>query len=167
MSEKPLEPWQGDVTTEDSLTLGDESSVRETRVILSMLCKNYLCRCKFTYLFTFFYILFIYLFYFLLSLTPCNHYKHIYYPLFFFCLCPQNGWDVDDMFRKNEEKYGVTTSYTPDMVGYTTPLNRRNTREYREREARATIIAEEIMSSPGARMRAEMENGDEEDKYVI
>lgn len=71
------------------------------------------------------------------------------------------------MFRKNEEKYGVTTSYTPDMVGYTTPLNRRNTREYREREARATIIAEEIMSSPGARMRAEMENGDEEDKYVI
>lgn len=69
------------------------------------------------------------------------------------------------MFRKNEEKYGVTTSYTPEMEGYTTPLNKRNTAEYREREEKASRIAAEIMKSPNA--LAEFENGDEEDKYVL
>lgn len=77
---------------------------------------------------------------------------------------PQNGWDVDEMFRKNEEKYGVTTSYTPEMEGYTTPLNKRNTVEYKEREAKASRIAAEIEKSPAAQGRYEAENGDEEDK---
>lgn len=102
VTERPLEPWQGDGNTEDNLALGEESS---------------------------------------------------------------NGWDVDDMFRKNEEKYGVTTSYTPEMEGYTTPLNRRNTREYREREAKAQRIAAEIMSAPTTQARSDVENGDEEEKF--
>lgn len=68
------------------------------------------------------------------------------------------------MFRKNEEKYGVTTSYTPEMEGYTTPLNKLNTPEYREREAKASRIAAEIEKSPTAQVRSEAENGDEEDK---
>lgn len=71
------------------------------------------------------------------------------------------------MFRKNEEKYGVTTSYTPDMEGYTTTLQRRNTAEYRERELQASRIAAEIEKSPNPQNRAEAENGDEEDKYVL
>ncbi|KAK7063175.1 Ataxin 2-like [Halocaridina rubra] len=102
VTERPLEPWQGDSSADDNITLGEESS---------------------------------------------------------------NGWNVDDMFRKNEEKYGVTTSYTPEMEGYTTPLNRRNTREYREREAKALRIATEILSAPTTQARSEAENGDEEDRY--
>ena len=68
------------------------------------------------------------------------------------------------MFRKNEEKYGVQTSYTPEMEGYTTPLSRKNTREYRMREQDAIRIANEIQNSPSTVSRAELENGDEEDK---
>ncbi|MPC81711.1 Ataxin-2-like protein [Portunus trituberculatus] len=69
------------------------------------------------------------------------------------------------MFRKNEEKYGVTTSYTPEMEGYTTPLFKLNTPEYREREAKASRIAAEIEKSPTTQVRLDAENGDEEDKF--
>ena len=42
----------------------------------------------------------------------------------------QNGWDPDSMFRMNREKFGLTSSYTEEMVGYTTQLN-RNTKEFK------------------------------------
>ncbi|CAL4088546.1 unnamed protein product, partial [Meganyctiphanes norvegica] len=74
-----------------------------------------------------------------------------------------NGWDVNEMFRKNKEKFGVTSSYSPDLEGYTTPLIKRNTKEYREKEAEATRIAAEILRSPVSKIRAEAENRDEED----
>lgn len=71
------------------------------------------------------------------------------------------------MFRKNEEKYGVTTSYTPDMEGYTTRLYKLNTPEYREREAKASRIAAEIEKSPTTQVRLDAENGDEEERWVV
>ena len=64
------------------------------------------------------------------------------------------------MFRTNEEKYSVTTTYTPEMEGYTTPLNRRSI-EYRQREAEAARIANEIQNSTTI-SRLDLENGDEE-----
>ena len=33
-----------------------------------------------------------------------------------------NGWDANEMFRLNEKKYGVQTSYKENMEGYTTQL---------------------------------------------
>ncbi|XP_050729991.1 ataxin-2 homolog isoform X4 [Eriocheir sinensis] len=110
--EKPLEPWQGDPSTDDCIGLGDENSLGNIPGLPS-----------------------------------------------------QNGWDVDDMFRKNEEKYGVTTSYTPDMEGYTTRLYKLNTPEYREREAKASRIAAEIEKSPTTQVRLDAENGDEEERF--
>lgn len=68
------------------------------------------------------------------------------------------------MFRKNEEKYGVTTTYSPEMEGYTTPLHKRNTREWREQETKAQQIAREIEHSPTAISRAQLENGDNEEE---
>lgn len=71
------------------------------------------------------------------------------------------------MFKKNEEKYGVTTTYSPEMEGYTTPLQKKNTKEWKEQEAKAQQIAHEIEHSPVTQTRAEIENGeDEEEKYV-
>lgn len=31
----------------------------------------------------------------------------------------QNGWDAEDMFRLNAEKYDVKTSFREDLDGYT------------------------------------------------
>jgi len=76
-----------------------------------------------------------------------------------------NGWDVNEMFRRNKEKFGVTSSYSPDLEGYTTPLLKRNTKEYREKEAEAARIAAEILRSPLSQTRSEAENRDEEDLF--
>ena len=44
-----------------------------------------------------------------------------------------NGWSADDMFRMNEKKYGVQTSYKENMEGYTVQLKEQDTssEEYR------------------------------------
>lgn len=76
-----------------------------------------------------------------------------------------NGWDANEMFRTNEEKYGVTTSYDSTLPTYTVPLERKNTDEYKLQEARASKIAQEIESNPVFKKRTEVENGDEEDKF--
>lgn len=31
----------------------------------------------------------------------------------------QNGWDADDMFKINKEKFQVKTNYDPNLTGYT------------------------------------------------
>lgn len=31
----------------------------------------------------------------------------------------QNGWNADDMFKLNEEKYKVTSTYDSTLQGYT------------------------------------------------
>ncbi|XP_041829119.1 ataxin-2-like protein isoform X2 [Melanotaenia boesemani] len=79
-----------------------------------------------------------------------------------------NGWDANEMFRYNEVKYGVTSTYDSSLSMYTVPLERGNSEVYRQREARAARLASEIESSPQYRQRVNLENEEgksEEDKY--
>ncbi|MFT7798177.1 ataxin-2-like protein isoform X1 [Arapaima gigas] len=79
-----------------------------------------------------------------------------------------NGWDANEMFRYNEENYGVKSTYDSSLSMYTMPLEKTNSEGYRQREARATRIANEIESSPQYRHRLTMENEEgktEEEKY--
>uniref|UniRef100_A0A096MGL8 Ataxin-2-like protein n=1 Tax=Poecilia formosa TaxID=48698 RepID=A0A096MGL8_POEFO len=79
-----------------------------------------------------------------------------------------NGWDANEMFRYNEVKYGVTSTYDSSLSMYTVPLERGNSEVYRQREARAARLANEIESSPQYRHRVGLENDEgksEEEKY--
>uniref|UniRef100_A0AAV2LIH4 LsmAD domain-containing protein n=1 Tax=Knipowitschia caucasica TaxID=637954 RepID=A0AAV2LIH4_KNICA len=79
-----------------------------------------------------------------------------------------NGWDANEMFRYNEVKYGVTSTYDASLSMYTVPLERGNSENFRQREARAARLASEIESSPQYRHRTNLENDEgksEEDKY--
>lgn len=75
-----------------------------------------------------------------------------------------NGWDVQDMFRKNEQEYGVSavvpccyhfaicscvvfqvqSTFDHSLRGYTVPLQTSDTPDFREAHAKATQIAQEI-----------------------
>ncbi|KAM3826277.1 ataxin-2 isoform 5-T5 [Vipera latastei] len=79
-----------------------------------------------------------------------------------------NGWDPNDMFRYNEENYGVVSTYDSSLASYTVPLEKDNSEDYLKREARATQLAEEIESSAQYKARAALENDDrsEEEKYT-
>ncbi|XP_029427590.1 ataxin-2 isoform X6 [Rhinatrema bivittatum] len=79
-----------------------------------------------------------------------------------------NGWDPNDMFRYNEENYGVVSTYDSSLSSYTVPLERDNSEEFLRREARATQLAEEIESSAQYKARVALENDDrtEEEKYT-
>ncbi|XP_042910892.1 ataxin-2-like protein isoform X2 [Parasteatoda tepidariorum] len=76
-----------------------------------------------------------------------------------------NGWDPQDMFKTNEEKYGVKSSFDKTLSGYTIPLNKQNTEEYRQKEEKADKVATEIESSMHHKTRAALENGDEEERF--
>ncbi|CAB3220280.1 unnamed protein product [Arctia plantaginis] len=77
-----------------------------------------------------------------------------------------NGWDANDMFRKNEEVYGVHSTYDHSLAGYTLPLQRKDTQDYRDAEAKAEEIAAEIESTATYKTRIELENGDEEERFA-
>ncbi|KAI8441878.1 hypothetical protein MSG28_005561 [Choristoneura fumiferana] len=77
-----------------------------------------------------------------------------------------NGWDANDMFRKNEEVYGVHSTYDHSLAGYTLPLQRKDTQDYRDAEAKAEEIAAEIENTATYKARIELENGDEEERYA-
>ncbi|XP_072224575.1 ataxin-2-like protein isoform X2 [Leuresthes tenuis] len=79
-----------------------------------------------------------------------------------------NGWDANEMFKFNEETYGVKSTYDSNLSSYTVPLERGNSEVYRQREARAARLANEIESSLQYRRRVSLENEEgrsEEDKY--
>uniref|UniRef100_A0A4W4E1E7 LsmAD domain-containing protein n=1 Tax=Electrophorus electricus TaxID=8005 RepID=A0A4W4E1E7_ELEEL len=79
-----------------------------------------------------------------------------------------NGWDATEMFRFNEETYGVKSTYDASLSMYTVPLERGTSEGYRQREARAARLASEIESSSQYRHRVALENDEgrsEEEKY--
>ncbi|XP_037536899.1 ataxin-2 [Nematolebias whitei] len=79
-----------------------------------------------------------------------------------------NGWDPNDMFKYNEEKYGVLSTYDSSLSTYTVPLERDDSEEFLKREARAAQLAEEIEASSTYKARVALENDDrsEEEKYT-
>ncbi|KAF7287665.1 hypothetical protein GWI33_006009 [Rhynchophorus ferrugineus] len=79
---------------------------------------------------------------------------------------PGNGWDVNDMFRKNEQDYGVQSTFDHTLRGYTVPLETSDTADYRDAQARADQIANEIENQPNHKARCELENGDEETVFA-
>ncbi|KAM8961125.1 ataxin-2-like protein isoform 2-T2 [Pelodytes ibericus] len=79
-----------------------------------------------------------------------------------------NGWDATEMFKFNEDNYGVKTTYDSSLSSYTVPLEKDNTEEFKQREARAALLAREIESSPQYRARIAIENDEcrtEEEKH--
>uniref|UniRef100_A0A8C5H1F2 Sm domain-containing protein n=1 Tax=Gouania willdenowi TaxID=441366 RepID=A0A8C5H1F2_GOUWI len=79
-----------------------------------------------------------------------------------------NGWDPNDMFKYNEEKYGVLSTYDSSLSTYTVPLERDDSEEFLKREARAAQLAEEIEASSTYKARVALENDErtEEEKYT-
>ncbi|XP_005741826.1 ataxin-2 isoform X8 [Pundamilia nyererei] len=75
-----------------------------------------------------------------------------------------NGWDPNDMFKYNEEKYGVLSTYDSSLSTYTVPLERDNSEEFLKREARAAQLAEEIEASATYKARVALENDERTDE---
>jgi hypothetical protein len=77
-----------------------------------------------------------------------------------------NGWNAEEMFKRNEDKYGVQSTYNPTLEGYTVQLNKpnRNSEEFRRKEAEARRIAKEIEGNSGSQAQVELENGQDEEE---
>ncbi|KAK3084029.1 hypothetical protein FSP39_007045 [Pinctada imbricata] len=80
-----------------------------------------------------------------------------------------NGWDPNDMFRTNAERFNVKSSYDDSLSQYTTPLEKKDTQEFKDREKQAMRLANEIEKSDTYKQRIDLENGgdgdDEEDRH--
>uniref|UniRef100_U5ENL3 Putative ataxin-2 n=1 Tax=Corethrella appendiculata TaxID=1370023 RepID=U5ENL3_9DIPT len=77
-----------------------------------------------------------------------------------------NGWDVNDMFHKNETVYGVQSTFDQSLTGYTVQIQKTDSQDYKEQEKEAEKIANEIENNPTYKERAELENGDEETTFA-
>ncbi|CAB1321493.1 unnamed protein product [Coregonus sp. 'balchen'] len=78
-----------------------------------------------------------------------------------------NGWDPNDMFKYNEEQYGIKSTYDSSLSTYTVALERDNSEEFLKREARAAQLAQEIEASATYKARVALEDDErtEEEKY--
>lgn len=68
------------------------------------------------------------------------------------------------MFKKNEEKYGVVSTFKQDLSGYTTQVN-KDEPEFKRLEEQANQIASEIEKGTSSWERTQVENGDEEEAF--
>ena len=61
------------------------------------------------------------------------------------------GWSANDMFKTNEQNYGVQSTFKSNLEGYTVQLQTDKTSEgYRSMEAKAAAKAQEIEQSKTA-----------------
>jgi len=74
-----------------------------------------------------------------------------------------HGWDPNEMFHTNAEKFNIKSDYDPSLTQYTTPLHKSDTQEFRDREQKAYRIAMEIERGTDYAKRAALENGDSEE----
>ncbi|XP_055715317.1 ataxin-2 homolog isoform X1 [Phlebotomus papatasi] len=77
-----------------------------------------------------------------------------------------NGWDANDMFHKNETMYGVQSTFDQSLAGYTMQIQKKDTQDFKDAEAKAEEIAKEIESHPAHNERVDVENGDEEAAFA-
>lgn len=71
-----------------------------------------------------------------------------------------NGWDPNDMFKCNAENFNVKSSYDDSLAQYTTPLQKKDTEEYKRREEQASKLAAEIEDTAQYKKHIALENGD-------
>lgn len=77
-----------------------------------------------------------------------------------------NGWGADEMFRTNQEKYGVKSDYDSSLSNYTMQLDIKDKDD--DAIAKATRLAQEIESGSDYKRRIDLELDDgttEEDKF--
>lgn len=77
-----------------------------------------------------------------------------------------NGWDVNDMFHKNETIYGVQSTFDQSLTGYTVQITKKDSDEFKVQESEAERIANEIENNPIYKDRIDLENGDEESAFA-
>lgn len=77
-----------------------------------------------------------------------------------------NGWDPNDMFRQNEHVFGVQSTFDDSLSSYTVQLDKVDSDEFKEAEAKAEKLAAEIENNPIYRERVDLENGDEEQLFA-
>ncbi|XP_071849952.1 uncharacterized protein [Apostichopus japonicus] len=76
-------------------------------------------------------------------------------------LAKGNGWDAAEMFATNQRDFGYESTFKEDLQEYTTPLPEEDTKEFRERRARADRLAKQIEQSPEHANRGQVENSDD------
>ncbi|XP_052901454.1 ataxin-2 homolog isoform X1 [Anopheles moucheti] len=76
------------------------------------------------------------------------------------------GWDVNDMFLKNEQVYGVQSTFDQSLSGYTVQIQKKDSEEFKVQEQEAEKIANEIENNPVYKERIDIENGDEEAAFA-
>jgi len=70
------------------------------------------------------------------------------------------------MFKRNEEKYGVVSTFKDDLSGYTTQLDKTDEASFKKHEQAANQIAHEIEKTTSTSWeRTRLENGDEEEAF--
>lgn len=79
------------------------------------------------------------------------------------------GWAPQDMFRYNERRHKVISTYNDNLHDYTIALPKpgRHDRDWRKKQDRAAALAREIESNPKSQVRLAKEDGsdNEEEKF--